>query len=479
MWEPSTSKQLEHMLSTHRATGATGGRGMEDTVQLESKGRLLQSLPEIRLSDTTREVSSAGEISMDECEYEWHVEGDGGLIQYSTSAAASLESTYRQRLSQCHVRAGRHSYEVTFEYNPDGTLANVWQVNVAYRFNTRKVKRTKKASLVPLHQLPPGPLPIGAEAWRGRCHELSLVLLSSTCRLTLETEPSLVEVPDIMSDSELHKLLQHNVPRLNQFKFRGGPRCVVDFIVQTYNKGLRMVQGNAALVEHSKHAIRYIIWRCSQLPVAERKTHLKALCEAFTSCQAEQARVIDSIYGELSGRDKGLREQILAMLDRAKQRTLDEVTLHFHPGSDRSARMPHIQSRYRVELGLVLGLSGIETAKMDQHIEGPISSARLASFEALFRERFSVSDFVKEVVADVNQQEKDVERFIIPSTLFKWAQPENLKENHGFDSYSIFYDEDQPDKYDGKPKQENMFTQAFVNPMVVVNILIALFAPKA
>lgn len=78
-------------------------------------------------------------------------------------------------------------------------------------------------------------------------------------------------------------------------------------------------------VTHSRNAVRFIFDRAPGLGDRERRTHLRALAEAFTACQAEQARVIDAIYGELSGRDRGLREQVLAMLDQCKQRTLDEV----------------------------------------------------------------------------------------------------------------------------------------------------------
>ena len=47
-------------------------------------------------------------------------------------------------------------------------------------------------------------------------------------------------------------------------------------------------------------------------------------------------------------------------------------------------------------------------------------------------------------MADVNQQDPEAERYILPQTLFKWAQPENNDRNKGFDSYSIFFNEDEP-----------------------------------
>ena len=126
-----------------------------------------------------------------------------------------------------------------------------------------------------------------------------------------------------------------------------------------------------------------------------------------------------------------------------------QVTLHFHPGSDLSQRLPHIQSRYRIELGAELGLSGAETAKLDVHVEAAIPQAQLRSFAQLFRARFSTEDFVQAVVADVNQQDPEAERYILPKTLFKWAQPENKAENKGFDSYSIFFNDDETGESSG------------------------------
>lgn len=41
------------------------------------------------------------------------------------------------------------------------------------------------------------------------------------------------------------------------------------------------------------------------------------LVDAYTACQAEQGRVIDALYGILSGRDKGLKVSLtpLSILD--------------------------------------------------------------------------------------------------------------------------------------------------------------------
>jgi hypothetical protein len=51
-----------------------------------------------------------------------------------------------------------------------------------------------------------------------------------------------------------------------------------------------------------------------------------------------------------------------------------------------------------------------------------------------------------------------------------------VEENNGFDSHSIFYDEDAPEQYKdlGKPLDENLY-QPFLNRKVAMEILKALF----
>eukprot|EP00040_Diaphanoeca_grandis_P024895 m.137480 g.137480 ORF g.137480 m.137480 type:complete len:295 (+) comp29921_c6_seq1:505-1389(+) len=275
----------------------------------------------------------------------------------------------------------------------------------------------------------------------------------------------------VMTDAEILTLLRDNVRNVNEMRFRNSHECITTFIISTYRNGLRMVQGNPALVNHSKNAIQFIFSKVSEVSQHERVAHLKGICEAFMSCQAEQARVIDDIYGQISGRDKTLRDQILSLLDRFKQQTLDEVTLLFHPGSDVSTRLPHIQSRYRVDVGAQLGLAGIENAKLDQHIERSLPHGQSERYVQKFRERFPTTEFVKAVVADINQQDVDAERFILPTTLFNWAQPDNKIDNQNFDSHSIFYNDETPDLYNGKPREENEHTKPFVHPAIVVNVL--------
>jgi len=70
------------------------------------------------------------------------------------------------------------------------------------------------------------------------------------------------------------------------------------------------LQGDDFVLQHSRDATRFIFAAVPSLAPKARRAVLTTLAEAFQSCQAEQARVIDELFGMLSGRDKGLREQV-------------------------------------------------------------------------------------------------------------------------------------------------------------------------
>jgi hypothetical protein len=130
-----------------------------------------------------------------------------------------------------------------------------------------------------------------------------------------------------------------------------------------------------------------------------------------------------------------------------------------------------VQNRYRIDFGEELGIPGIAAAKLDPHVRAVLPSSTRTKAVDLFQASFSTLDFVKSVVADVNQQDADAERFIVPKTLYEWAS----KSHRGFNMHSIFYDGDaHPDVYLGKPDDSNKFV-AFIHLEVALEILERLF----
>lgn len=60
---------------------------------------------------------------------------------------------------------------------------------------------------------------------------------------------------------------------------------------------------------------------------------LQRLAEAYQSCQAEQGRTIDVMYGRLSGRDASLRDQLLSIVDEHKTMVMQKVVQTLNPGA--------------------------------------------------------------------------------------------------------------------------------------------------
>lgn len=118
-------------------------------------------------------------------------------------------------------------------------------------------------------------------------------------------------------------------------------------------------------------------------------------------------------------------------------------------------------------------MRGIQSAMMD-HCRFQLPDADVKTVSETFRLMFSIDELCDTLVADVNQQSKDADRLVSRDDLGRWAG--NVDENNGFNSHSIFYDEDAPDQYKdlGKPLEENLY-QPFLNRKVALEMLKALF----
>jgi len=260
---------------------------------------------------------------------------------------------------------------------------------------------------------------------------------------------------------------------------RTGSVPVCQYIASTYTSGLPIFQSNSSVQQHTIQALRYVIFKATTLPDAPKKQLLRRLAEAFTACQMEQGRVVDSLYGSLSGREKSFRDQILNMVDIQKEQVMNQLINHYNPSAWRTGddnpqgQLPHIQSSYSKSFGEELGLRGFKAAKLDKD-KVSVSSKDKNTLVSSFRKLFHMSDLINSIMADVNQQDENAERLVNRDSLMKWAGDSSV--NNGFDSHQIFYDETKESDYKdiGKPKEENIF-QPFICPSVTVSLLYHLF----
>jgi len=253
---------------------------------------------------------------------------------------------------------------------------------------------------------------------------------------------------------------------------------VSDYIISTYHSGLPLFNGNQPLQKHTIHAMKIIFHKVPTLASSVRKPMFLRLAESYTACQMEQGRVIDSIFGAITGRDKTLIEQILNIVDTQKEQILKQIVNRYNPDAWKTdddnpkGQITHIQSSYTIALGTTLGLRGVKAAEMDKN-SFALDKTNTKYLLMCFRRMFLVQDLINTIYTDVNQQNDDADRLVDCNSLTKWAGDQK----YGFEAHSIFYDEDRPldwPKDLGVPKDKNKY-QPFLNNNVTLDILVHLF----
>ena len=300
---------------------------------------------------------------------------------------------------------------------------------------------------------------------------------SHTKSLDDEIQPVLPS--EMLTDKQLVDFVAGYVPNVHTM-YDHSHTSVARLIPRAYREGLPIFYSMPKLKAHLKHAMQFIFAALYHGEANEptKRRYVTRLCEAFTSCQPEQARVIDATYGALSGRNMGVKEQVLALVDDQKQRVLDQVVLVIHPEAQSTRvptlQVPHLESAYSQGVGSVLGLRSMPGAAADaDHCKSSVSESELRKVVATFRELFSVEDLLEAVVSDVNQQDDDADRLISRDELAAWAGDPTV--NNGFESYTIYYDEDRKEDYnDTKPLEKNEY-QPFLSKKVVLNLLTKMF----
>jgi len=339
--------------------------------------------------------------------------------------------------------------------------------------------------IIKTHPKPPAPfdftiLPLPLKRFEGGQSQLIYDQLHafflSPASLTENDKDNLITVIKEKKNDELLQILKENVENIDSMFDRSGTTPVAQFIVSTYTHGLPLFKGNNVVQNHTIHAMKIIFDRISLLPLSTRKSMLKRIAEAYTACQMEQGRVIDSIYGSITGRDKNLKAQILTLVDLQKETVLNQLINHYNPEAWKTTddnpmgQIPHIQSSYCIALSPKLGLRGIKAALLDKDsFQVHITNTEILT-EA-FKRMFSIQDLINTIITDVNQQDEGADRLIDIDCLSRWAG--DVSVNNGFDSYSIFYDEFRAEEWPkdlGVPKPENQF-KPFLNQKTTVQML--------
>lgn len=264
----------------------------------------------------------------------WHAFDDATQAQLEAAFTANEEKI---ELNQGYFANSDSTYVMNFELS--------MQVNMDTQF-FRRVRRNGQ-NLVDVRMA----------ASDAESHDISLdeeaavvqVLFSPAC--ATEREGTTYDYTSIkpLTQKQVVAVLREHVSGIDSMLDRLQQVCVTDYIWKTYQSGLPSLSASPIVLEHSKNSLRFIFDKVPDLPAAQQRSYLKMLAEAYQSCQAEQARVLDYIFGLVSGRDRGFKDQVLVLLDTVKQSTLDLVCVELNPkaGSagdgDPTKQLPHIQ----------------------------------------------------------------------------------------------------------------------------------------
>ncbi|EGD79235.1 hypothetical protein PTSG_09956 [Salpingoeca rosetta] len=279
-----------------------------------------------------------------------------------------------------------------------------------------------------------------------------------------------------LSEDALIQLFDKHVPNLHDLRDWTGKDPVTKFFFGTYTSGVpKFKANNPSLNNVLVQAFRYIVHEAEKGNEAAIRC-MRPLAEAFESCQAEQAREINSLFGTVTGRDKGLPEQLAKFIDEYKQRVLNTVIPDvFETTEDNSfphKQVPHIYNRCLVDLGDILGLSGVEIAQADAAKPPELDETAKTTVVDRFRELFDMEQLLEDITSDINQS-GNVERAIDRTLLLKHEFPAS------FERHKLMYDEDEPQVYNFKKPTEEEEFNAFVFPGIVAEMLACIFLPPA
>jgi len=266
---------------------------------------------------------------------------------------------------------------------------------------------------------------------------------------------------------------------------RSGSTPVLEFLVRSYEKGLPAFP--PAVSEHLREGVRLLMGALHEparagLTLSRCKNLAERLLDSFGSCQAVQARTVDSLQADLRGvASHSLPAQLRALVEEHREMALDRTVCHFHPrapvmqDSSPQEQLPHLANRYRRHLGSEVGFSGarLEAAKQDRNAQGALAVPHERALKR-FMMMFNPLDVVEAVVADVNQSETDAQRRIDTALVMKWAGS-NPSVGH-----RVFYDESEPELYGGfKPSEQQLgMCQPTFHRALAVEFLLAVLGEE-
>mmetsp|Transcript_58419 Transcript_58419/g.136539 ORF Transcript_58419/g.136539 Transcript_58419/m.136539 type:complete len:393 (+) Transcript_58419:79-1257(+) len=303
-------------------------------------------------------------------------------------------------------------------------------------------------------------------------------------------QASSVEVNGAKRSKEAHvnvsKTLALSVPGIQSMRGERGMKSVTQMISDCERQGLFMLGPPQSPVNNQViPAIRFIFAEMTKLPAnAQKRVNcLTALAQAFQDCQQVQAREILRLYGDLTAQTLTFEKQLRYSLLRCKEAALDSFISQRHGRCDEDhtrvkpwQQRAHLTSGYTVIVGDEFGLDGITAAKHDRFLSqvmAEIGRVDKAELVQLLKSSLSIEDWLRTLLADINNQTPGADRLINQDCIFKWAQEHMSVEA----AHAVFFDDARAREFDeqdpNRPSTENAY-QPFLSCKVLVCILLAM-----
>lgn len=324
----------------------------------------------------------------------------------------------------------------------------------------------------------------GAQSAGGRRATLRLAELQQLLREPAPLAPQPQGELPRLSPQQIRSTIEGWVPEAGTWIApRSNGTKALDFLVKSYSHGFPALP--ASLSRHCSEGVRLIVGALADpeqagIKPTRAKAIARTLAEAYTGCQAVQARTVDTLQGEVRGLTaRSLPAQLRMLVEEYRERALDRTVCHFHPNAPTAGdgtpqqQLPHLANRYRRHLGSSIGTSRprLEAAAADRNAAGPLPTPR-AEAEARFWQEFDLSELCFAVAADVNQAREEAERLVDRKLLLDWAG------SHPEIGHRVFYDEAAPELYgDAQPSPEHVaLRQPFIYPELACDILLSALA---
>lgn len=323
----------------------------------------------------------------------------------------------------------------------DQQVEHVWKRFEEYAWSDSE---EGSASDSPRIELPNGLLvPADRGMEKSRCRILVELLLSDAVQLPLPGEVH--DEPARLSEDEVERVFAHHVPHLHMLFYRGKPGCqIVRFLLSCYRDGLSAFKGNP-LNEHLRRLFRALVHHGAD-GGADAARFLTEVAEAFTDCQAVQARVVERTGLELLGVSRDFRGWLLQLLGDYKSLAIQMLAVeHVQQYNLREDQIPtHYGNRLTADLGQLLGLNraDIRRAELDtlahERFDELEEGQRLQAAQRA-RELFDLDAVLQALVAELRSFSSMCAADSLPGTFVEWARTHMVQPHLVFDEESCMH----------------------------------------